>query len=371
MNTLLKRFSSIVLLAALPLVPAFAAHTIGKLYTMSNATAGNEVLVYERLSDGSLSKVTSVPSNGTGTGGGLGNQGALTFSKDGFFLFAVNAGSHSISSFRITATGLDLVSTVSSGGTMPVSVTEDRGRLFVLNAGNASKPGNILGFRVNHDGRLRPMPFTKRLLSSNTASTGAAQISFSDDGQQLVVTEKATNLILTYRVNDYGVPGKAVLNTSSGITPFGFAVGKRDQLFVSNAEGGTANISTLSSYRLLPYGKLRAISPEVATGETAACWVALTPDGRYAFTTNTASGTISSFEIELDGKAAVAESKAGITGNSSGPIDMVVSPESRYLYTLNAGNDTISSFEVGLDGTLSLITTLESLPDGANGLIAQ
>lgn len=371
MITLFRRFSSILLLTALPLVPAFAANSIGKLYTMNNATTGNEVLVYDRLSDGSLSKITNAPTNGTGTGGGLGNQGALNFSKDGFFLFAVNAGSNSISSFRLTSNGLELVNTVSSGGTTPVSVTEDRGRLFVLNSGDASKPGNILGFRVNYDGRLSPMFYTKRLLSSNSASTGAAQINFSDDGRQLIVTEKATNLILTYRLNAYNVPSKPVRNTSSGITPFGFAVGKRDQVFVSNAEGGAANISTLSSYRLLPQGKLRDISPEVATGETAACWVALTPDGRYAYTTNTASGTVSSFQIELDGKATVIEGKAGVTGNATGPIDMVVSPESRFLYTLNAGNETISTFEVGLDGTLTLVTNLENLPDGANGLIAQ
>jgi 6-phosphogluconolactonase len=371
MNTIFQRFSSILLLTALPIASAFATDQIGKLYTMSNATTGNEVLVYNRLSDGSLSKTAAIPTKGTGTGGGLGNQGALTFSKDGFFLFAVNPGSNSITSFRLTSNGLDLVNTVSSGGTTPVSVTEDRGRLYVLNAGNSSTPGNIHGFRVNHDGRLSPIYYSKRLLSSKTATTGVAQINFSDDGEQLIVTEKATNLILTYRLNAYDVPSRPVLNASSGITPFGFAVGKRDQVFVSNAEGGAANISTLSSYRLLPHGKLGDISPEVTTGETAACWVALTPDGRYAFTTNTASGTISSFQVELDGKVTVAESKAGITGTGSGPIDMIVSPESRFLYTLNAGNDTISSFEVGLDGTLTLVTTLESLPDGANGLIAQ
>ena len=238
-----------------------------------------------------------------------------------------------------------------------------------MNAGNSSKPGNIHGFRVSRGGRLSPIYYSKRLLSSKTATTGVAQINFSDDGEQLIVTEKATNLILTYRLNAFDVPSRPVLNTSSGITPFGFAVGKRDQVFVSNAEGGAANISTLSSYRLLPHGKLGDISPEVATGETAACWVALTPDGRYAYTTNTASGTISSFDIELNGKVTVAVSKAGITG--AGPIDMIVSPESRFLYTLNAGNDTISSFEVGLDGTLGLVATLENLPDGANGLIAQ
>lgn len=371
MNKFCQHFSSLLLLTGLPLIPAFAADNIGKLYTMSNATSGNEVLIYDRLTDGSLVKSAAVPTNGAGTGNGLGNQGALTFSKDGYYLFAVNPGSNSISSFRLTSNGLELVTTISSGGITPVSVTEDRGRVFVLNAGNDTKPGNIYGFRVSHNGRLYPLHHSKRLLSSKTKATGAAQINFSDDGQQLLVTEKATNLILAYRLNAYDVPNWPFINRSSGMTPFGFAVGKRDQFFVSNAEGGVANLSTLSAYQLLPYGKLRNISPEVATGETAACWVALTPDGRYAYTTNTASGTISSFQVEIDGNVSVSDSKAGIIGNASGPIDMVVSPESRFLYTLNAGNDTISSFEVGLDGKLSWLSTLDNIPDGANGLIAR
>jgi 6-phosphogluconolactonase (cycloisomerase 2 family) len=366
-----RYFLSLFLLMLLPLAPAYATNAIGQLYTMSNAAAGNEILVYDRLPDGGLSKIANIPTGGQGTGAGLGNQGALTVSKDGFYLFAVNAGSHSVSSFRLTANGLELVGTVPSGGAVPVSVTEDRGRLFVLNAGNTAKPGNLLGFRVTHNGRLSPMLYSKRLLSSNSAGTGAAQISFSDNGRQLIVTEKATNLILTYRINNFDVSYKPVLNTSSGNTPFGFAVGKRAQVFVSNAEGGAANASSLSSYQLLPQGKLLGISPAVATDETAACWVALTPDGRYAYTTNTASGTISSFEIEFDGKATLANGEAGITGSGTGPIDMAISPESRFLYTLNSGNESISTFEVGLDGGLTLLTTLENLPNGANGLIAR
>jgi 6-phosphogluconolactonase len=369
MNVLFRCFSCIFLLAALPLIPSYAANPIGKLYTMSNATTGNEILIYSRLSDGGLSKITHAPTGGTGTGGGLGNQSALAISKDGFFVFAVNAGSNSISSFRITVNGLALVSTIPSNGIKPVSLTEDRGRLFVLNAGDTSNPGNIFGFRVNQHGRLSPIHYTKRLLSNHSASTGAAQISFSNDGHKLVITEKATDQILTFHLNAGSVPSWPVINASSGTTPFGFAVGKRDQLFVSNAAGGVANLSSLSSYRLQPWGKLANISPAVPTGETAACWVALTSDGRYAYTTNTASGTISSFQIELNGKATLAEAKAGISG--AGPIDMVVSPENHFLYTLNSGNDSISSFEVALDGKLNLVSTLEKLPDGANGLVAQ
>jgi len=371
MNKLFRCFSSVLMLTALPLVSAFAEDSIGKLYTMSNAASGNEILVYNRLSDGSLSQAGHIQTNGNGSGGGLGNQGALILSGDGFFMFAVNAGSNSISSFRVTANGLDLIDTQPSGGIRPVSVTEDRGRLFVLNAGDSASAGNIRGFFVKNDGDLKSIPYAVRSLSSKTSTTGAAQINFSDNGQQLIVTEKATNLILTYHVNHYNVPSNPRLNASSGNTPFGFAVGKRNQFFVSNAQGGTAGSSSLSSYNLLPSGKLGNISPEVGAGETAACWVALTPDGRYAFTTNTGSGTLSSFEIGFNGKLTIADSKAGITGNATGPIDLAISPESRFLYTLNSGNESISSFSVGLDGELTLLTTVTDLPDGANGLIAR
>lgn len=264
MSKFFRCFSSILVLTALPLASVFAADPIGKLYTMSNATNGNEVLVYNRLSDGSLSQAGHVPANGTGSGGGLGNQSALKLSGDGFFLFAVNAGSNSISSFRITEEGLDLIDTRLSGGTRPVSITEDNGRLFVLNAGDSSKAGNIYGFRVENDGKLWPIPYTSRPLSSKTATTGAAQINFSDNGRQLIVTEKATNLILTYYVNHYSVPSKPRLTASSGNTPFGFAVGKRNQFFVSNAQGGTAGASSLSSYNLLPSGNWAILVQKLA-----------------------------------------------------------------------------------------------------------
>lgn len=371
MKKLVKSIPSVLILATCPVLSALAANPIGKLYTMTNSATNNEILVYDRLSDGRIIQTGHVPTNGNGTGAGLGNQGALVLSKDGFYLFAVNAGSNSLSSFRVTQNGLVLAESEASGGMRPVSLTEDRGRLYVLNAGDATNPGNITGFSIQAGGKLKPIANSTQALSSSTASTGAAQIQFSDDGQQLIVTEKATNLILTYPLDAEDVAGTPKTNVSAGNTPFGFAVGKRNQLFVSNAEGGAVDISSLSSYRLPPSGELQAISPEVATNETAACWVALTPDGRYAYTTNTASGTISAFRIAFNGKVTLANDNAGIAGEGSSPIDMMVGPESRFLYTLNAGTDSIASFALGLDGGLTLLNTLTGLPDGANGLVVR
>src|SRR5262245_5599697 len=81
---------------------AASASAFGAVYTSTNAVGGNEVLVYNRSSDGSLVFQGSYPTNGLGSGASLGSQSALILSNNNHLLFAVDAGSHQISSFRIT-----------------------------------------------------------------------------------------------------------------------------------------------------------------------------------------------------------------------------------------------------------------------------
>jgi 6-phosphogluconolactonase (cycloisomerase 2 family) len=70
----------------------------------------------------------------------------VILSDDHQWLFAVNAGSDSIASFRIRpGQGLELVSTVPSGGSMPISLAFYNGLLYALNAGI---PNNVTGFTV-------------------------------------------------------------------------------------------------------------------------------------------------------------------------------------------------------------------------------
>jgi 6-phosphogluconolactonase (cycloisomerase 2 family) len=238
--------------------------------------------------------------------------------------------------------------------------------LFVLNAGDATGAGNVSGFKVLGNGTLKPIAGAVQPLSE--ANTAPAQIQFATDGRHLLVTEKATNRILSYRVRTNGVPDPAVINASAGQTPFGFALGNRAQLFVSDAAGGAPNASSLSSYRLRWDGQLQLLSPAVGTTQTAACWVALTPDERFAFTTNTGSGTISSYRIALGGTVKLAEAAAADTGAGSGPIDMAMSPDGRLLYTLDAGTDSIVSYRVNQSGKLTAKSVRDGIPDGANGL---
>src|SRR2546428_1752114 len=95
----------------------------GAVYTITNQLAGNAVAVFARSADGTLTPAGSFATGGTGTGVGLGSQGAVTLSGDGRLLFAVNAGSNDLSVFGVRPNGLSLLSRTASGGALPTSVT--------------------------------------------------------------------------------------------------------------------------------------------------------------------------------------------------------------------------------------------------------
>ena len=187
-------------------LPAFASgdddddgFRAGKVFTSTNAVAGNELLVYSAGKNGQLTLQTRVATQGAGTGTGLGNQGSVTLSGDGRHLFVTNALSNTVSTFAVDRRRLTLQSTVDSGGLRPISVTEHEGVVYVLNANGA---GNIGGFR-NVQGVLTPLAGSSRPLSAATG-TGSAQVGFSPDGDVLLVTEKGTNKLSSYRVRDDG-----------------------------------------------------------------------------------------------------------------------------------------------------------------------
>ena len=335
------------------------------VYTLNNQVSSNAVMDYKRSPDGTLTFSAAYPTGGTGTGGGLGNQGAVILDEEEDRLLAVNPGSNSISSFKVTGNGLTFKSTVSSGGMRPVSITQHDNIVYVLNAGG---DGNISGFKLGNNDILIPIANTTRPLSSTTA--GAAQISFVNDGRVLVITEKATNKIITYTVNEWGIPGSMHSITSSTATPFGFEAGRNGNIFVSEAAGGAAGASKLSSYHVGYNGSISLLSGSVGANQSAACWVAITDNGKYAYTTNTASNNLSNFNINnYNGAISVNTAVAAVT--DMGPIDAALSNNSKYLYILNGVSHSIGVYAVATDGSLTAVQTVTGLPAGANGLSAR
>ena len=339
---------------------------IGTIYTASNATTGNSILGFDQFKNGKLRAIGSTPTGGTGTGKGLGNQNGLTLSPDRRWLFAVNAGSNEISVFNFKDRQPQFVSKVNSGGIRPVGITIQGDRLYVLNAGS----DNIVGFYLKEWGELQAIPNSQRSLSGT--GTAPAQVRFSPDGEFLVVTEKATNLISVFPIYK-GRLGDRISNPSSANTPFGFTFDKSGNLLVSEAAAGAPNGSSLSSYKLLDNGRLKAITPSAKTNQTAACWAVLSKNGKYVYVSNTGSGTLSGFKVKSDGSlvSLTSDGQTGIIGAGSGPIDMAVSRNGDFLNSLNTGNGTISTFQISEGGALKSAFTQPSIPTSANGLVVR
>lgn len=339
-----------------------ATGTSGAVYVLGNQPSGNAVIRFDRMSDGSLVAAAEYATGGTGTGGGLGSQGAVTLDDAGRYLFAVNPGSNTVTSFRIRRDGLKLVDVVPSGGTMPTSVTVRRGLVYVLNAGDA---GSISGFTVRN-GDLQPLAGSTRPLSA--PGTQPAQVAFSADGGRLVVSERATQRFDVYTLDRSGVAIASSVVASSGATPFGFALDRRDHAIVSEAMGGMPDASAVSSYDLR-HGGFDVVSASVPTTETSACWIAITPDGRYAYSGNAASQSITGYAIGRHGDLTILTPDGRTASGNAGVTDLAISSNGRWLYA-RMGDGTVGAWTIERDGTLSPVGAFAGLPEGAAGIAA-
>ena len=364
MNTKLKLTSLVICTAISIFGRAYAddwSHET--VYTLSNNATDNAVLAFKRSETGDWVAAGQFSTGGSGTGGGLGNQGALALSENGRFLFAVNAGSDDVSVFRISKAGLKLLDRADVDGDEPVSVTVDHNLVYVVNA----KDDSIFGFRFDpHAGKLMALSGSHYTLSAN--GTAPAQISFNPEGDALAVTEKATNKITTFSLDD-GVPQQRFTIDSAGTTPFGFAFGKRNQFFVSEANGlGDGAGATVSSYEVEENGSARLIDGATAVNQVAACWLTTTPNGRIAFTANTPAQTLSSFAIDPAGNMTLLKT---IAAEEVNPRDMAMTSDGKTLFTLNGGNNTIGVFKVSASGTLHKQQNINNLPTGFTGLVVR
>lgn len=364
------RFAGIATIAALA-IPFAASARInpdsGFVYTMTNATSGNRILAFIRDDDGRLTQQRGYPTGGTGTGGGLGNAGAIALSGDGSLLFAVNPGSDSVTMFARYGNFLLRRTTVSSGGSRPVSLSYKDGVLYVLNAGTDS----LQGFRLGLTGQLRPIENSQRLLTGT--GTMPAQVGFNRAGDLLAVTEKATGKVLTFAVDGEGLLGEPTVRESATPTPFGFTFSRRDQLLVSEANGGAAGGSGISSYQIAGNGSSQTITASLRDTQSAACWVESTCDGRFAYVANTGSDNLSLLSVSPTGTLNLTTAVAADTGAGSKPTDLALDPAQKYLYTLNPGTGTIAAFSIAANGALTLLETQPSsdITAAATGLVAR
>ncbi len=344
----------------------------GAAFAMTNATAGNEIVSYERAANGTLRRVGSTSTRGLGIGVDLDTQGPLQLSQDHEYLYAVNAGSDSITVFRVKGTKLKVQQTIYAGDE-PVSLTVNDDTLYVLDGSVASN--SIRGFTRGPDGNLTPIKGSVQPLSSPIAVPG--DIEFSPDGRTILVTEKATAVTLTpsiaidsFAIGTDGVAGPAKRNASVGVRPFSLAFRNDNQALVVESFDASAGRSAVSSYDVRNQ-TLTPKSESVGNQQTDTCWIVITKNGRYAYTANFGSGTISSYRIAEDGTVTLQQGNAADLGATSQPVDLAQTQDGAYLYQLLRGTGAVAQFAIGHNGALTPLGVAQGgLPvaDGASGL---
>lgn len=368
----------------------------GRVYIMTNHQQDNTIIVFSRAGNGMLTRLEEISTGGLGAGFGtlpaflppapgpnpLQSQDGLVFAEDGRFLLAVNAGSNDLSVMAVTGDGLQLVSKAATGGLFPVSIAIHSDLVYVLNEGDNTAESlggipNITGFRLDKEGNLNPIPGSTRTAGTNPSHP--ADIVFNPEGDALVVTEKFTDLIDIFFLDAEGRPAQKNSMRPNAPTPFGIAFGKHGILTITETnsflEDGRRNAvaggSSMSSYYLSDQGELRAISESIPNHQTAVCWVRFTPNGRFAYTSNKGSGTISSFLVSPEGELTLLKEVAADTGGTlSGPIDLAISRDGRFLYVIASFVRSLRSYRIEEDGSLTPLQVIEDLPLTVQGIVA-
>ena len=267
--------------------------------------------------------------------------------------------------FRTSGTWLQRTQVIGSGGDLPISVTARAGRVYVLNAGTTP---SVVGFRVTGSGLARIHGAWRAL---GAGDQGPAQVGINPAGTALVVTNKASSTIDTFRVHGDGSLSAASSHPAVGGTPFGFAFTPSGTLVVSDAS--VPPTSGATSYSVAGSGALTPRSGAVENHQAAACWVATTPDSRFAYTANAGSGTLSGYRVGPGGSISLLDAD-GLTadaGTGSHPLDEAITPDGRFLYVLADGFGQVEGFRIAADGSLHHLGNAGTLPAGTVGIAAR
>jgi 6-phosphogluconolactonase len=379
---------------ALVLAPASAAakakpKVVGHMYSQSNGLTGNQIIVWNRYADGTVKKGGLVSTGGVGaaqqqpgctaTCPQLDTDFEVLLTPDRKLLFAVNAGSNTISAFRVGSTGaLTLAGHVLSNGAFPFSLTSHGNELYVLNTDSTS----IAGFTFDSSGTLTPIPGSIQKLTKDAMPGLSRQIGFDNTGKLLIVTLLMPSEIDTFTVGAGGAAGPASEVASTTPFPFGFVFDKANQLVMSQVSSLTAEGST-ATYSVTSTGSLSPIDTKPSLGALP-CWALVSPNQRFAFVVNTGNGappgsTIASYKLSPSGKLTF----LGVTlppKHEYLKTDEFITPDGKYLYvvghhsTSSAGPATdsyLDEYKIASNGVLVPLgsTSSAGVPLGTDGLV--
>ncbi|MGW3649429.1 lactonase family protein [Streptomyces sp. NPDC000878] len=334
-----------------------------------NELAGNTIHAFGRGYDGALSAAGGFATGGKGGDqvdaptDSLASQGSLVHDERSGLLLAVNAGSGTVTSFRVQGQKLTERRTVSSGGDFPASIAVSGTLAYVMNAGGV---GSVQGFRITAKGLVALSGSHRSLGLDNEKvplfSSSPGQVAFTPDGRALVVTTKSANTVEVFPMQGDGRPAhRPVVNDSAGGVPFAITFDKAGRMLVAEAEK-----STVSTYKVRADGTLKVVQRPLANGQNTLC--RLERAGDFFYGGNTGNSTVTGYRTDRHGRLALTNDIGIATPPSvmsQGVIDLAVTRDERFLYVQNGTSGTVDGFRIGKNGSLTKVTTATGLPSFA------
>lgn len=396
----------------------------GAVYAMDNDFRRNAIVAYGRNDDGTLELIGKFNTGGAGAAfdGGEGldpliSAYSLLLTENRRFLLAVNAGSNTLTVFRIRSDfSLRRTDRKRVYGVGPNSIAYHDGRIYVSSidadgvfTGEPDQEGALTGFRLSPQGKLQRIRGSVRVLGNRPSA-----IQFSPDGKFLVVASinagsaalasSSTDEIVVYGVLRNGRLTRSSLDGAASTLPgnsegrnlasaIGFEIVKDEgRQFIVATEArefqpdgsppAFANLQTgsVSTWELADDGELSPVSLDVIAGnsitegERTACWIEFSRDQNTFWVSNALDSTLSSYSFD-QGKVSLIErvEAAGTPPDNTTPedafattdgwIDLWISDNGRYIYQLFGLSGTIGVFKVEEDGLGHGLTEIQRLTD--------
>ncbi len=406
---------------------ALAQDNTGAVYVGTDDGQKNGLVAYRRQADGTLAYIGVYLSGGAG--GRLNAGGPIdplisqhsVLNVDNRFVLQVNAGSNTVSSFRVNKDfSLTLASVVPSGGFGPDTIAERDGVVYVANVdsdgvftGEANQVGDIDAFRLNGEtGNLREIPGSKRQLVGRPSDLAVARngsslvVSIYNAGSSAISDSAAAAELESFAIVRPGFltpsPVSAITSTQRNNgenrnlpSAIGIAIRERqgrEVVVVTEAReflanGQEASLSqfqtgSVSTFELNQLGFLSPISLDVPTSSqittgpmntsTSSCWISFDKDGQTFWVVSASSSIISSFRFNEDGSVEEIDSRAatGVPVNptaahpaagATGFVDVAETGDSDFLYDLASGTGTVDVYRIAsADSPLTLLQEMST-----------
>lgn len=343
--------------AAAPQTPA--PHVV---FVQNDDPSGNVLFAYDRADDGTLTFADSSPTGGLGgvldgsVVDHLASQGALALDPAHNLLFAVNAGSDTVSAFAVDGDQLTLRQTLPSGGSFPVSITVSGNLAYVL---NARQGGSVSGFRIDNQ-HVQPIAGSTRTLGLDPTATPEfthtpGQVLLSPNGSQLLVTTKAnSNAVDVFAVRADGRLGAPTINTLPDTVPFAATFDRVGHVVLTEA-----GPNTVASFDIDGSGTLTPLD-NLATNQAATCWI--TSAAGFLYASNAGSASLTGLTTAADGTLTA----VGQTATDAGTVDAAASSDGRFLYVQSGRAGIVDEDQVGPDGTLTQVGSI-TVPNATGG----